>query len=116
MSKFNPNFFRPNTEATVEQATQRLIDLGYSNFHYKSMSRSNVASFYFTSENGEEIRVSDHRLTGNRAFNTIQVDLYEVKTSDSSIRRKRETPKFELTAEMIEKARLRKEAMRNLMY
>jgi hypothetical protein len=76
---FNSNFYQPNRNATVEQAIARLNKLGYKNFQFKSSSYSNGASFYFESESGEEIRVSDHILTGNRAFDTIQVSLYEIK-------------------------------------
>lgn len=80
MKTFNSNLYQPNTTATRAQAEKRLIELGYSNFTFRSLSRSNGASFYFEGENGEEIRVSDHPLTGRRAFYTIQVDLYEIKT------------------------------------
>lgn len=80
MNTFNSNFYQPDTTATRTQAEKRLIELGYSNFTFKSQSKTNGASFYFEGENGEEIRVSDHPLTGRRAFNTVQVDLYEIKT------------------------------------
>jgi hypothetical protein len=77
---FNSNFYQTNTSATREQAEARLKKLGYKNFTFNSCSRSNGASFYFTLENGEQVRVSDHPLTGNRAFDVIQVSLYEIKT------------------------------------
>lgn len=58
-------------------AESRLNGLGYKNYSFNSACYTNGASFYFTSENGESIRVSDHELTGNRAFDTIQVSLIE---------------------------------------
>lgn len=79
MTNFNHKAFKPNVEATLEMAERRLIDNGYKNFTFKSVSRTNGVSFYFLSENGEEIRVSDHFLTGRRAFTTIQVSLFELK-------------------------------------
>ena len=112
MATFNKNFYTPNTEATIEQAMDRLNELGYSNYTYKSMSRANGASFYFNLEDGKEIRVSDHRLTGNRAFDIIQVDLYEIKTVTTSKTKVVERKGFVLTDEMIERARLRKEELR----
>ena len=77
---FNKNFYQPNTSATKEQAEARLVKLGYTNFQFKGQSFSNGASFYFTLEDDTEVRVSDHPLTGNRAFDIIQVSLYEIKT------------------------------------
>ena len=49
-------------------------------FTFKSASYANGASFYFESEDGKEIRVSDHPLTCKRAFDVIQVDIVPVKT------------------------------------
>lgn len=80
MKKFNPNFYRPNRNYTKEMAEARLKDLGYKNFTFKSVSYANGASFYFESEDGKEIRVSDHPLTGKRAFGTIQIDIVPRKT------------------------------------
>lgn len=77
---FNQRFYTPQTNYTRESAEKRLISLGYKNFSFKGSSYTNGASFYFTNEKGEEIRVSDHRLTGKRAFDCIQVDLIEVST------------------------------------
>lgn len=72
-------FFKPDYKYTLKIAEQRLLDLGYSNFTFSNSSFTNGASFYFTSENGEKIRVSDHKATGRRALNLIQVDIIEIK-------------------------------------
>jgi len=85
MNKFNKNFYQPNRSYTREFAEQRLNSLGYKNFSFKSVSYTNGASFYFEGENGEELRVSDHRLTGDRAFNVIQIDLKEIKVLESPL-------------------------------
>jgi len=77
---FNSNFYEPNFKYTKEDAEKRLLDLGYDNFQFKGMSYTNGCSFYFTTSKGEEIRVSDHQLTGKRAFEVIQVRIEEVKT------------------------------------
>ena len=74
---FNQNFYQPNTSATREQAEKVLESKGIKGANFKSMSLSNGASFYFDF-NGREIRVSDHRKTGN--YTGIQFDLYVVKT------------------------------------
>lgn len=76
---FNKSFYQPNTSATKEMAEERLLSLGYKNFSFKNSSFSNGASFYFEGEDGKEIRVSDHPLTGKRAFLTVQVSLTEMK-------------------------------------
>lgn len=76
---FNPKFYQPKMNYSREMAENRLFSLGYKNFRFKSCSFSHGASFYFESENGEEIRVSDHPLTGRRAFNTIQIYIVEPK-------------------------------------
>lgn len=86
MNNFNSNFFQSNAKYTREIAEQRLISLGYKNFTFKSASFSNGASFYFESEDGKEIRVSDHILTGNRAFETIQVAIEEVKMLENPLK------------------------------
>ena len=83
MTTFNSNFYQPNRNYTKEMAEARLLDLGYKNFIFKSVSYTNGASFYFESEDGKELRVSDHPLTGKRAFDTIQIDIVPVKTLDS---------------------------------
>ncbi len=79
MNKFNPNFYQPNRSYTREIAEQRLLSLGFKNFQFKGCSFSNGASFYFENEEGREIRVSDHPLTGKRAFDIIQVNIEEPK-------------------------------------
>lgn len=83
MNTFNPKFYQPNRSYTREIAEQRLISLGFSNFTFKSASYANGASFYFESKDGQQIRVSDHRLTGKRAFDVIQVDIEEPKALPS---------------------------------
>lgn len=77
---FNKEFFKPNRVYTREMAEHKLIEKGFKNFQFKSASYTHGASFYFTSEDGKEIRVSDHPLTGDRALETIQVSLVEYKT------------------------------------
>lgn len=77
MSSFNPDFYQPNTSATIERAEKVLLRKGVKGASFKNVSRSNGVSFYFDF-NGKEIRVSDHRKTG--PYNGIQFDLYEVKT------------------------------------
>lgn len=64
-------------------AEARLVEAGYSNFQFTGSSYSNGASFYFDGPNGEKIRVSDHRLTGNRAFEIIQVPFQAPKVMES---------------------------------
>jgi len=76
---FNSNFYQSNNSYTREMAEAILTKKGFKNVTYKSSSFANGASFYFESEMGREIRVSDHKLTGKRAFDTIQVDLVERK-------------------------------------
>ena len=80
MSNFNQSFYTPATHYTREMAEARLIEKGYSDLRYTGLSYANGASFYFEDSKGNEIRVSDHRLTGHRAFGTIQVDIVERKT------------------------------------
>ena len=108
---FNSNFYKSNTEATKEQAIARLKEEGYNNFYFTGMSRTNGASFYFKLEDGQEARVSDHPLTGRRAFETIQVRLNEVRTLSLSNERRAilEKEKKESEKRMAElKARLKK--------
>lgn len=78
-SNFNSNFYQPKIEYTREMAEARLTEKGFSGFRFTGSSHSNGASFYFEGVNGEKIRVSDHRLTGRRAFGLIQVDLVELE-------------------------------------
>lgn len=103
------NFKKFEIQATKEQAEQRLISLCYKNFHFKGMSTTNGASFYFEDENGKEIRVSDHPLTGKRAFTTIDISLFEGKKL--GVKKAQEQPKFVLTPEIIAKAAARKAKM-----
>ena len=72
---FNKNYYTPNFNYTLEHAEAILKENGITEYHFKSSSYTNGASFYFEDANGREIRVSDHSLTGKRAFNTIQLSL-----------------------------------------
>ena len=101
--KFNRNFYQSNNSATREMAENRLMKKGYKNFQFNSVSRTNGASFYFTGENGEELRVSDHPLTGSRAFNVIQIDLYEKKEHLSPIALRRKYIQNEITKKEYKK-------------
>lgn len=107
-TKFNSNFYQPQRQFTVEFATKRLLDLGYKNFQFTGCSYSNGASFYFDGENGEKLRVSDHRLTGKRSFETTQISLEETKYFKIKRAAKKTTSSFILTPEMIEAAAKRK--------
>lgn len=80
MTTFNNDFYTPNRGYTRNDAENRLIAKGIKNFTFTGESYSNGASFYFELESGRKIRVSDHRLTGNRAFDYIQIDIVEFKT------------------------------------
>lgn len=75
----NTNFFTPNFSYTKEIAEKRLQDLGYKNFSFKGQSFEHGASFYFEDEDGKEIRVSDHNLTGKRADECTQVRIVEIR-------------------------------------
>jgi hypothetical protein len=86
--KFNKNFFASNRSYTLEMAENIMFENGYSNFQFKGSSFTNGASFYFTC-NDKEIRVSDHTLTGKRAFNVTQLSfakpsIFEVKANLSA--------------------------------
>jgi len=72
---FNKNFYTPKFSYTREQAELILKENGITEYHFKSSSFTNGASFYFEDANGREIRVSDHPLTGKRAFTTIELSL-----------------------------------------
>lgn len=80
MSNFNKAFFQPNRSYTRQMAEDKLISLGFTGLSFNGCSYENGASFYFTAENCEkEIRVSDHSLTGRRAFEYKQVNFVEPK-------------------------------------
>lgn len=72
MENFNNNFYKSNTSYTREIAEKLMIENGYTDFQFKGCSFANGASFYFD-VNGQEVRVSDHTLTGKRAFDVIQI-------------------------------------------
>ncbi len=76
-TNFNSNFYQANKSYNREFAENVLIQKGYSNFDFTGCSYSNGASFYFVLEDGRKVRVSDHNLTGKRAFEYIQVRLVE---------------------------------------
>ena len=86
MSNFNNKFYSPNTSYTREDAEKVMKENGYTDFQFKSCSFSNGASFYFD-VNGKEIRVSDHPLTGKRAFNTIQLSLLKKSVIKANIKK-----------------------------
>ncbi len=86
MSTFNQNFFQPKREYTREMAEARLVEKGFSDFTFTGCSFSSGASFYFDGPKGEKIRVSDHALTGNRAFDVIQVRFEEPVVMDSPLK------------------------------
>jgi hypothetical protein len=79
MNTFNNNFYTANKNYTKQDAEARLISSGINNYTFTGMSYSNGVSFYFESETGHKIRVSDHILTGKRAFYYIQIDIVEIK-------------------------------------
>lgn len=87
-TQFNNSFYTANTKYTREMAEQVMRENGYNDFQFKSSSFSNGASFYFDVD-GKEVRVSDHPLTGNRAFETIQLSLVKVQVmaSPSAVRK-----------------------------
>jgi hypothetical protein len=73
MKTFNSDFYKANKNYTREIAESKMTEKGYSNFSFTGCSYSNGASFYFTLEDGRKVRVSDHNLTGKRAFDLIQI-------------------------------------------
>lgn len=83
MTTFNQNFFQANRNYTREMAETKLIEKGYLIFSFDGCSFENGASFYFTLDNGKKVRVSDHELTGKRAFDTIQIRFVEPKIFES---------------------------------
>lgn len=107
MTIFNNSFYQPNRNYTIEMAESRLNDLGYKNYSFNSSCYTNGASFYFTSENGETIRVSDHELTGCRAFNTIQVSLIE-KPKVSIFQR------YEIAGKMLQNSEISKSEYKSI--
>lgn len=79
MKNFNNSFYQTNKRFTRKDAEKVMLENGYSDFQFKAASFSNGSSFYFSS-NGIEIRVSDHPLTGKRAFDTVQLSLVKIST------------------------------------
>lgn len=104
MTNFNPSFYESNRKYTKKDAETILTSLGYNNVSFIGLSYANGSSFYFEGENGEQIRVSDHKLTGKRSFNTTQISLNKTKTF---IARPKLGVKFVLTPEMIAAAKKR---------
>jgi hypothetical protein len=84
-SNFNSNFYASNRTYTRQDAEERLIEKGIKEFAFTGQSYSNGASFYFEMNNGVKVRVSDHPLTGNRAFDYVQISL--IKISKLSIKK-----------------------------
>jgi hypothetical protein len=78
-SNFNSNFYASNRTYTRQDAEERLIEKGIKEFAFTGQSYSNGASFYFEMNNGVKVRVSDHPLTGNRAFEYVQIPIREIK-------------------------------------
>ena len=76
-AQFNSDFYTANKSYTREIAESKMTEKGYSNFTFTGCSYSNGASFYFTLEDGRKVRVSDHKLTGKRAFELIQISFIE---------------------------------------
>ena len=83
--KFNTAFYKPNHSFTLEFAEIRLNEEGFNTFRFTGSSFSHGASFYFEDCNGNKIRVSDHVLTGKRAFEEIQIPFLKVKIFESGI-------------------------------
>lgn len=83
-TRFNNSFYTADRNYTREMAEQVMRDNGYNDFQFKSASFSNGASFYFDVD-GREVRVSDHPLTGNRAFETVQLSLVKVQVMVSPL-------------------------------
>lgn len=75
---FNDNFFTP-TNYTRANAEAKMIEKGYSDFTFTGSSHTNGSSFYFELSDGRKVRVSDHDLTGKRAFEYIQINFKEVR-------------------------------------
>ena len=98
-------FIAAKIEATIKDAEKVMTENGFTDFTFTGASYTNGASFYFTLFDNRKVRVSDHPLTGNRAFDVIQLSLFKVKefTSKAS-----NLSTFKLTKEMIEAAAKRK--------
>lgn len=80
MKNINRKYFTPALEWTRELAEKRMQEEGHSDFQFTGHSYSNGASFYFELGSGQKVRVSDHALAGNRAFEYIQIEFSPVKT------------------------------------
>lgn len=80
MNAFNPNFYESNLKYTRTDAEKRLNELGHEGYWFTGQSYANGASFYFINERGEKLRVSDHNLTGRRAFEVKQISITEVRS------------------------------------
>ena len=98
-------FIAATIKATIKDAEKVMTENGFTDFTFTGASYTNGASFYFTLCDNRKVRVSDHPLTGNRAFDVIQLSLFKVKefTSKAS-----NLSTFKLTKEMIEAAAKRK--------
>ncbi len=80
MNTFNKNFFQSNRSYTRQMAEDKLKSLGMIVISFNSCSYEHGASFYFNCENcDKEVRVSDHDLTGKRAFEYKQISFIEKK-------------------------------------
>lgn len=84
-TNFNKAFFTANRNYTREIAEQKMKENGYTNYSFDGCSYENGASFYFTLDNGKKVRVSDHSLTGKRAFEYVQISFVEAKTFVSKL-------------------------------
>lgn len=90
--KFNPNFYQSNMKYTREDAERVMRENGYTSFHFKGCSYSNGASFYFDVEGlDKEVRVSDHPLTGRRAFDVIELSFVKRGVGLPKVNKKKET-------------------------
>lgn len=76
---FNRSFYTPEKRYTAQEAEQKMIEKGYTSFSLTGSSFTNGSSFYFETSTGEKVRVSDHSLTGNRAFEYTQIRFVEPK-------------------------------------
>jgi hypothetical protein len=105
-AQFNSDFYTANKSYTREIAESKMTEKGYSNFTFTGCSYSNGASFYFTLEDGRKVRVSDHKLTGKRAFELIQISFVEPSIGDKArtakVLAKREQEAIEFRARLAE--------------
>ena len=111
MATFNSNFYQSNRNYTRELAEQRLASLGFNNFSFKSISYSNGFSCYFTDSDGKEIRVSDHPLTGKRAFDTIQISIVEIKTLKLELKKEDNSKKISFYKSLLKKGKISEETL-----